>query len=1029
VIQPSRALGASFVSLLSPLLLLGCAGGREEAPLPHPRAFSVAPTVSSARSLGATNALPAWAQQKFASVAYGGGVFMTAWADYEHHAVFAARTRASDGLVLDQRIPLDTPRGHTSQTAIASDGQGFLVVWKNYDQIYNIYFRRLDSDGKVLDPVPLTIAAPTATLADETAVAFDGTNYLIVWGERPNSAPSTEIDLRAARIRPADGTLVGSPFVVTATAGVQSMPVIAADGTNSLVLWRDVPTGSIMGNRVRASDGAVLDGDGFPVHASTGPATVAFDGTNYLVVWEEGGTRALMGTRIRPSDHQILDPAGLPIAQAPQFVGANWAPRLTFDGTHHVVIWRNQGANGLFASARLFAARIKPDTGQVVDTAGILVDDRPGQESYGSLQGIAAGGGRLFAAWNRQREGQSEFNKFLQDVYGRFLDPATGAVAGPSVVVSRSSGIQYKPSASFDGDVHLVTWHEWNGDRFAVRAARVSQQGTVLDPAGLAVSGASTKSQLHPQAASNGSNHLVVWGDGTGLRAMRIRGSDGMVLDPGGVAVPATTGVGYGDRPSFGVASDGNDYLLAWAQSSASVIKVRATRIRGSDGAFLDATPKVVAPDSSLRFLFKVTFSGSNYVVLGVEGPSYDALGVTAVRLAVDGTVLDATPRTVAPVSSSFKAVVAAGDGENLLVAWEDAGKVRGRRLRLTDGVVLDSADIAINGSSGSWSSYFNSLAAAFDGTDFLLAWSDWRNVGHMSDLYGARVSRAGALRDPTGFAISTGIGWNEHDPALSPADDGSVLAIYNLFETTADMTDRLQARLLTEPPPPPDAAPPVDVGDPSDLPVAMTDASPEASPPDAGAPPIDAAADTSPPSPPIPPADAAADSPADPSDAAPTPPADAAADSAADPPDAVSSLPIDVGPLPADAPAAALDVAAAPDLAAPASDALVPPVGADAAPAPALDASSTGDGPPADATTGGKLDGAFTGPALDAASPRDASQERPGNGGGLVCRMGDQRTPPSTTSLLLASLLLGAVGLRRARRRRRDPRASDSQR
>jgi hypothetical protein len=48
--------------------------------------------------------------------------------------------------------------------------------------------------------------------------------------------------------------------------------------------------------------------------------------------------------------------------------------------------------------------------------------------------------------------------------------------------------------------------------------------------------------------------------------------------------------------------------------------------------------------------------------------------------------------------------------------------------------------------------------AAAFDGTNWLVVWHDYRN-GSAPDIYGARVDQTGTVLDSLGIAISTAAG------------------------------------------------------------------------------------------------------------------------------------------------------------------------------------------------------------------------------------------------------------------------------
>ena len=171
-------------------------------------------------------------------------------------------------------------------------------------------------------PAPDGRAAPTAAgeshfhggpLGDGvrgSGVAFDGTNYLVVWTDYRQGAPK----VYGARVSPG-GTVLGQDgFAISAAGG--SGPAVAFDGTNYLVVWSD--QGSIVGARVDPG-GAVLDPGGIPISTGLGVEsypTLAFDGTNYLVAWSNGS--GVYGARVSPSG-TVLDPAGIEIAVRPGF--------------------------------------------------------------------------------------------------------------------------------------------------------------------------------------------------------------------------------------------------------------------------------------------------------------------------------------------------------------------------------------------------------------------------------------------------------------------------------------------------------------------------------------------------------------------------------------------------------------------------------------------------------------------------------------------------------------------------------------
>jgi hypothetical protein len=81
----------------------------------------------------------------------------------------------------------------------------------------------------------------------------------------------------------------------------------------------------------------------------------------------------------------------------------------------------------------------------------------------------------------------------------------------------------------------------------------------------------------------------------------------------------------------------------------------------------------------------------------------------------------------------------------------------------------------------------------AFDGTDFLVVWQDDQNSSN--DVYGARVTRTGSVREPFGFAIGQGVGAQEL-PTL--AFDGAYYVVaWNDDRTVSGSHDLYGARVL----------------------------------------------------------------------------------------------------------------------------------------------------------------------------------------------------------------------------------------
>src|SRR5690606_39036320 len=126
-----------------------------------------------------------------------------------------------------------------------------------------------------------------------------------------------------------------------------------------------------------------------------------------------------------------------------------------------------------------------------------------------------------------------------------------------------------------------------SSDLNLIRAARVSGAGALLDPVpGFPVS--KGNGEL-PAVASNGSDYVVVW---TGTSS----GSDGQIVaanvSSAGHPEPEhllMTDLNVQGKPA--AASDGTNHLIVWeSQSETAGLDLVATRV-GPDGSVLDAPP------------------------------------------------------------------------------------------------------------------------------------------------------------------------------------------------------------------------------------------------------------------------------------------------------------------------------------------------------------------------------------------------------------------------------------------------------
>jgi hypothetical protein len=347
--------------LLPVLAALQACSGNDDAPV-------ASANLAMVNGAGAEIDPTATGSQTGYAVAFDGSSYLVVWSasrDGSLSDILAARV-GPDGARLDAApIVVSGAAGDQVLPDVAFDGTNYLVVWQDQraggDK--NIHAARVSPAGVVLDPASIAIAEPGNQLNPE--VAFLGTSFLVVWEDTRN----TLSDVYAARIT-LDGVR-GPAFPLSTAAGHQVQPAVGCGLDTCLATWRDGRNGGpdVYGARITA-DG-VVDLDGLAISrasSSQGTPAVASDGTDFLVAWSDtrNGTSDVYGARVG-RDGLVRDPNGLAIARAPE---AQQATAAAFEGVHYVVAWEDRRSGTGF---EVYGARVSPG-GAVLDPDGFQIE-------------------------------------------------------------------------------------------------------------------------------------------------------------------------------------------------------------------------------------------------------------------------------------------------------------------------------------------------------------------------------------------------------------------------------------------------------------------------------------------------------------------------------------------------------------------------------------------------------------------------------------------------------------------------------
>jgi len=306
---------------------------------------------------------------------------------------------------------------------VAFDGTNYLLIWDDYS--FNLNGRFISTSGDLIGD-PFVISPTNGGWLDTGGIVFGGGKYLVVYDK---AIDINAKDVVYCRLVDPSGSVSGEVSVSTGSGKVHSINQAAFDGTNFLIVWtEDVDDYEVRGRFV--SPIGTL-GTEFSINASTHPSdnplAVAFDGTNYLVVWDDevGGK----GSGVWDLFGQLIDKSGNTVGGVISIstaAGHQIGPIIAFDGTDYLVSWTDMredtNQDGLCDEGENTCWDIY---GQYVSKAGALVGsefviNNDAGNQLGGVGGFA--GGKYFGLVNNIT-GFSGNDILGTDAYGVFVTP------------------------------------------------------------------------------------------------------------------------------------------------------------------------------------------------------------------------------------------------------------------------------------------------------------------------------------------------------------------------------------------------------------------------------------------------------------------------------------------------------------------------------------------------------------------------------------------------------------------------------
>jgi hypothetical protein len=684
------------------------------------------------------------AQQDHAA-ARGGDVTLVVWSDYRAQSaggsaaqsmadIFGIRIDA-DGNPIDARpFPIVVGAGNQFRPRVAWNGENWLVLYESQDPTsgyfaYNLRAVRVSPTGAVLDATPLLFPA-TQFEPSTIGLQLAGQNGQWLVTRCIYHADGYGTYLAGQRINAAGTLLDSTPRVLL--DWIYGPCTLLASGGEYLAAGPDWGNSSTFKARRIGLNGVPI-GAAFSVPSTT----IAASASEYYVSWTADFVN-LVGSRMTRTG-SLLTPAGTMIVPG---LAQYTSSTLAHDGNQWWFAW---GAADLLRTVRISNAGTVLDAGGGVPlplTIGGNINN-----AYVPTLVSRAGGGVQFLWYDVRVALGYDTNVFA-------LPVNASNVAGTERCLS--TGTHNQRSADFaqgpGGQVAVVYASEAaNDDRVLLQL--LNAQGTPTHAQPIEVARAATIGR--PSIAWNGSVYAVAWDQGAG---QTVTGIFSRRYSPAGDPIDAQP---VSLMPGFSpdIEAVGGTFLVASSRYATypQTIFAQAIRVDGPTGSPLDPAP-IVLGGGYVSTGPRVRSDGTRWVVVYHSHWSHNDSRSDAIYNFVNqnGTFTSALNPSTTSGGNGDPDV--AFSGSKYLFVWRNNtlasadNDIYGRVMNLDGTFQTDNFTI-----SAAPTRQLRPVVG-FDGSDFVVAWEDQRNQSSFfderTDIYAARVSNTGTVRDPAGVAV-----------------------------------------------------------------------------------------------------------------------------------------------------------------------------------------------------------------------------------------------------------------------------------